>query len=174
MEKAEIIERLERIAGHSVHKTGEKPFIMGLDDGIAVYEAIDIIKALPAEAYAGMSKQSGAHHRGMAVEEVLWQLQDILDDDVGEDFDNNPLTQTPREAIREAIRIINEKQERDTPKPAIQDKRVRYGMDYDYHDWICPTCGKFLAFEPNTKGIPPICSCGQKIRRESEVQDEEG
>ena len=51
MEKAEIIERLERIAGHSVHTIGEKPFIMSLDDGIAVYKAIDVIKALPVEEH---------------------------------------------------------------------------------------------------------------------------
>ena len=44
MDKNEIIERLGRIAKHAVHTIGEEPFIMSLDDGTAVYEAIDIIQ----------------------------------------------------------------------------------------------------------------------------------
>ena len=44
MDKNEIIERLGEIAKHAVHTIGEEPFIMSLDDGTAVYEAIDIIQ----------------------------------------------------------------------------------------------------------------------------------
>lgn len=44
MDKQEIIERLERIADNAVHAVGEKPFIMSLDDGIAVHGAIEIIR----------------------------------------------------------------------------------------------------------------------------------
>lgn len=44
MDKNEIIERLGEIAKHAVHIIGEEPFIMSLDDGTAVYEAIDIIQ----------------------------------------------------------------------------------------------------------------------------------
>lgn len=44
MDKNEIIERLEEIAKHAVHTIGEEPFIMSLDDGIAIHEAIDIIQ----------------------------------------------------------------------------------------------------------------------------------
>ena len=44
MEKSEIIRRLEKIARHAVHVVGEKPFVMSLDDGIAVYEAIALLK----------------------------------------------------------------------------------------------------------------------------------
>ena len=40
----EIIERLKNIAEHAVHKVGERPFIMSLDDGIAVHEAIELLK----------------------------------------------------------------------------------------------------------------------------------
>ena len=40
MNKSEIIERLKNIAGYAVHTFGEAPFIMSLDDGIAVHEAI--------------------------------------------------------------------------------------------------------------------------------------
>ena len=45
MSKEEIIERLEEIAKHAVHVLGEKPFFMSLDDGIAIHEAIDILKS---------------------------------------------------------------------------------------------------------------------------------
>lgn len=44
MDKNEIIERLREIAKHAVHVIGEEPFIMSLDDGMAVHEAIDIMQ----------------------------------------------------------------------------------------------------------------------------------
>ena len=44
MDITEIIERLKNIAGHAVHTVGERPFIMSLDDGIAVHEAIELLK----------------------------------------------------------------------------------------------------------------------------------
>ena len=43
MNKREIIERLKNIAEHAVHTVGEKPFVMSLDDGIAVHEAIELL-----------------------------------------------------------------------------------------------------------------------------------
>ena len=44
MDKNEIIARLERLARCAIHTVGEPPFVMSLDDGIAVHEAIDLIK----------------------------------------------------------------------------------------------------------------------------------
>ena len=44
MDKNEIIARIERIARCAIHTVGEPPFIMSLDDGIAVREAIDILQ----------------------------------------------------------------------------------------------------------------------------------
>lgn len=44
MDKNEIIARLERLARCAIHTVGEPPFVMSLDDGIAVHEAIDIIQ----------------------------------------------------------------------------------------------------------------------------------
>jgi len=49
MDKEEIIERLEEIAKHAVHVLGEEPFFMSLDDGIAIHEAIDILKSAEPE-----------------------------------------------------------------------------------------------------------------------------
>ena len=49
MDKEEIIERLEEIAKHAVHVLGEEPFFMSLDDGIAIHEAIDILKSAQPE-----------------------------------------------------------------------------------------------------------------------------
>lgn len=45
MTNEEIIGRLERMAEHAVHTVGEKPYVMGLDDGIALYSAIEAINA---------------------------------------------------------------------------------------------------------------------------------
>lgn len=53
MGKEEIIERLEEIAKHAVHVLGEEPFFMSLDDGIAIHEAIDILKSAQPERKQG-------------------------------------------------------------------------------------------------------------------------
>ena len=47
MDKNEIIERLERLARCAVHTVGELPFVMSLDDGIAIHEAIDMLRSHP-------------------------------------------------------------------------------------------------------------------------------
>lgn len=39
------IERLENISSHAVHTVGEEPFVMSLDDGIAIKKAIVSLKA---------------------------------------------------------------------------------------------------------------------------------
>jgi electron transfer flavoprotein alpha/beta subunit len=44
MDKSEIIERLKNIASHAVHTVGESPFVISLDDGIAVHEAIELLE----------------------------------------------------------------------------------------------------------------------------------
>lgn len=44
MDKTEIVKRLENIAKHAVHVIGEPPFIMSLDDGIALAEAVLLLK----------------------------------------------------------------------------------------------------------------------------------
>lgn len=60
MTRLEIIDRLQRLAKHAVHIAGEPPeppFIMSLDDGIALHEAIDILKAhepFPPKIYGHM------------------------------------------------------------------------------------------------------------------------
>lgn len=46
MNKREIIKRLKNIAGHAVYTVGEEPFVMSLDDGIAVHEAIELLEKL--------------------------------------------------------------------------------------------------------------------------------
>lgn len=40
----EIIERLENLAKHAVHYVGEPPFVMSLDDGIALHDAINLLR----------------------------------------------------------------------------------------------------------------------------------
>lgn len=44
MDKKEIVRRLKKISEHAVHVTGESPFIMSLDDGIALNEAVRLLK----------------------------------------------------------------------------------------------------------------------------------
>jgi hypothetical protein len=44
MEIDEIIRRLERIAPYGTHYPGEPLFVLSLDDGIALKEAIELLK----------------------------------------------------------------------------------------------------------------------------------
>jgi hypothetical protein len=55
--------------------------------------------------------------------------------------------------------------EKQIPKKPVKSKKPRYGMGYDYYDWECPTCGSFLAFEPDLDRLKKVhhCKCGQAI-----------
>ena len=66
------------------------------------------------------------------------------------------------EAVEMAISAL----EKQIPKKPEQSKIPRYGMGYEYYDWYCPTCGRFLAFE-SSKG-DHHCTCGQAIDWEGE------
>ena len=66
-----------------------------------------------------------------------------------------------KEAIDMAIKAL----EKQMPKKPVKSKKPRYGMGYDYYDWECPTCGGFLAFEPDLDRLKKVhhCKCGQAI-----------
>lgn len=54
--------------------------------------------------------------------------------------------------------------EKDTPKAPKKSDIPRYGMGYEYYDWCCPTCNKFLAFEGDTERQKiHHCKCGQRL-----------
>ena len=42
--KEEIIRRLKKLAEHAIHTPGEQPFIISFDDGIALNEAVQLLK----------------------------------------------------------------------------------------------------------------------------------
>lgn len=50
MDKEEIIRRLKRLSKHAVHVVGELPYIMSLDDGIALDEAVRLLEEQESEA----------------------------------------------------------------------------------------------------------------------------
>ena len=55
---------------------------------------------------------------------------------------------------------------RDKEKEPVKTSVPRYGMGYEYHDWICPTCGMRVAYEPDIEGIPRRCMyCGQLLKK---------
>lgn len=62
------------------------------------------------------------------------------------------------ETVRMAINAL----EKQIPMKPIKSKKERYGMGYVYHDWVCPSCGRFLAYEPEESGCHH-CKCGQAI-----------
>ena len=49
--------------------------------------------------------------------------------------------------------------EKQIPVKPVKSKEERYGMGYVYHDWICPSCGRFLAPEPTQTGNHRCYSC---------------
>lgn len=54
--------------------------------------------------------------------------------------------------------------EKQIPKKAIRSKEPRYGMGEEYYDWICPTCGEWLAYSPDRRRYEiHHCRCGQKL-----------
>lgn len=61
-----------------------------------------------------------------------------------------------------ACEIAVDAMKKQIPQKPVKSKEARYGMGYAYYDWVCPTCGNFLAFEPEKKGNHH-CKCGQAI-----------
>lgn len=50
-------------------------------------------------------------------------------------------------------------------KTPFQSVEPRCGMGYEYHDWHCPNCRRFLAYEPAWDKLPKRCpECGQKLK----------
>ncbi len=70
--------------------------------------------------------------------------------------------QTSQDQHKEAKRMAIAALEKQLPEKPIKSKVPRYGMGYEYHDWVCPTCGTYLAPEPQRKGNHH-CVCGQAI-----------
>ncbi len=64
--------------------------------------------------------------------------------------------------VNEAVDMANNALKKQIPVKPVKSKDPRYGMGYVYHDWICPTCGRFLAHEPEKSGNHH-CKCGQAI-----------
>lgn len=59
---------------------------------------------------------------------------------------------------------------KDKAREPVKTAVPRYGMGYEYHDWICPTCGIRVAYEPDTEGIPKRCkNCGQLFKKLTET-----
>lgn len=61
-----------------------------------------------------------------------------------------------------AVEIAVKAMKKQIPVKPVKSKKERYGMGYVYHDWVCPSCGKFLAYEPEESGCHH-CKCGQAI-----------
>lgn len=70
MDKEEIIRRLKKISEHAVHVTGEPPFVMSLDDGIALDEAVRLLKE--QEAVEPVLEQDSMVC-GVCGHDVIWQ-----------------------------------------------------------------------------------------------------
>ena len=61
-----------------------------------------------------------------------------------------------------AAGIAVECMKKQIPQKPKKKKEPRYGMGYAYYYWICPTCGRKIAFEPAISK-KHHCICGQVI-----------
>jgi len=78
MDKGEIIERLKIIAEHAVHTVGERPFVMSLDDGIAVHEAIELLTNCPEipDSWIPCSKKMPEEHEWIGTKKFGTTISD--------------------------------------------------------------------------------------------------
>lgn len=73
------------------------------------------------------------------------------------EYDENGIMKITRECFEALI-------EKQIPKTAIRSKEPRYGMGEEYYDWVCPTCGEWLAYSPDSRRYEiHHCRCGQKL-----------
>lgn len=62
--------------------------------------------------------------------------------------------------------------DKDIPKAPKKSDKPRYGMGYEYYDWYCPACSKFLAYEGDISRQDIYrCRCGQLLDWEG-VEDD--
>ena len=79
-------------------------------------------------------------------------------------LDDKSWLESTTQPINEAFDMAISALEKQIPKKPEQSKIPRYGMGYEYYDWYCPTCGRFLAFESSNGDHH--CTCGQAIEWE--------
>lgn len=86
MDKTEIIKRLKNIAEHAVYTVGERPFIMSLDDGIAVHEAIELLTNCPEfpDSWVPCSRKMPEEHEWIGTK----QFGTTISDEVYVTFEN--------------------------------------------------------------------------------------
>jgi len=86
MDITEIIERLKNIADHAIHTVGGAPFIMSLDDGIAVHEAIELLTNYPEipDSWVPCSRKMPEEHEWVGTK----QFGTTISDEVYVTFEN--------------------------------------------------------------------------------------
>ena len=73
--------------------------------------------------------------------------------------------------VEEALLMAIDALKKQIPMEPVKSKTPRYGMGYVYHDWECPSCGGFIAFETDINGLQKKhhCNkCGQALKKEEE------
>lgn len=61
---------------------------------------------------------------------------------------------------------------KDIAEVPVKSPVPRYGMGYEYHDWICPMCDAMVAYEPDIENMPARCrKCGQLLKKPKQSKD---
>lgn len=151
MEVNEIVRRLEKIAPYGTHYPGEPLFVLSLDDGIALKEAIELLKKQkPQEVTEAPDRETVIK----GLESVSYYFKSLLA--VGWQGDAD-IYKEHREKIRMAITLLKE-QEPVKPKEYMSRvNRTEYlcgacDSGILYGDEFCRHCGrqvKWDAANPN-------------------------
>ena len=67
--------------------------------------------------------------------------------------------------------ITGQPDKKDIAACPIHDTSPRYGMGYEYYDWLCPNCKAFLAPEPAVDEIPRRCQCCGQLLKEPDTDE---
>ena len=108
MDKCEIIERLKNIAEHAVYTVGEEPFVMSLDDGIAVHEAVELLKK-PETNCSEIPNNSDTISRQMAIDALKEKVFHNLSDEfygAMQVLDELPSAQPEQRYTEEELRVF--------------------------------------------------------------------
>lgn len=152
----EAIRRLENISSHAVHTIEEEPFIMSLDDGIAIKMAIEALEQQPCEDCISR-KAVNDFIRSLSKwyvksEDGKFINYGLLYDDVMFGIDQLPST-TPKEKTGKWI-----------------DEADREYAHFGQHIYKCSECGKRAEYFVGGTGVwwdrikPNFCpNCGAKM-----------
>ena len=164
MDRDNTIARLENIAKHAVHTAGEDTFILSLDDGLAIHEAIEALKAQLSQQGTTsdlISRQAAIDALNKQIQQCRKALGSLSLSDV--DKHAAEVKMASLRAYRKTLENLPTIQPEPQEGHWIQyDKRVPWR-----HHYKCSVCGNYLDFTGvnGGRGEVNFCpNCGARMK----------